>query len=224
MNPTVVRLLRTFGVALLLFLAFVTWQFLNRWNRIVRLEESVARPLEFDYYSGPAVSSAPHGGRLIGSFHNFLEWWFRDHEPKPPIHGWTVTCGRNSPNRLQAALLGEIDKIRIHYTDICGPDFGPALEAFDGLVELQLYGSYFETQKSADLNTLLESVSKLPNLRSFDFARTQEVETRDRQGLRLPDGSPPHGRGRGPGSRHRPRNHTPMIAFATPTPESDPRA
>lgn len=88
---------------------------------------------------------------------------------KPPIHGWIVTYGRNSPNRLQAALLGEIEKIRIHYTDFYGPDFGPTLEAFDDLVEPQLYGSYFDTRKSADLNTLLESVSKLPKLRSFDF-------------------------------------------------------
>jgi hypothetical protein len=88
---------------------------------------------------------------------------------KPPIHGWTVTYARNSPNRLQAALLGEIDRIRIHYTDFYGPDFGPALEAFDDLVEPQLYGSYFDTRKSADLNTLLERVSILPKLRSFDF-------------------------------------------------------
>jgi hypothetical protein len=88
---------------------------------------------------------------------------------KPLIHDWTVTYARSSPNRLQVALLGEIDKIRIHYTDFYGPDFGPALEAFDDPVELQLYGSYFDTRKSADLNTLLERVSILPKLRSFDF-------------------------------------------------------
>lgn len=162
MNPTGFRLPRTSGVALLLFLAFVTWQFLNRWNRIVRLEESVARPLEFDYYSGPAVSSAPHGGRLIGSFHNFLEWWFRDREPKPPIHGWTVTYGRNSPNRLQAA---------------CGP--------------------WRKRQPRIDSSDRMPRVQRPLNRRGyatfFDFARDQEIETRDRPELQLPYGSPPRG-------------------------------
>jgi hypothetical protein len=169
MKPAVSRLLKGSGIALLLVFFASTWTFLNRWNRIVRLEESVARPLEFDYFSGPVSSSSPRSGLFIGWIHDFLRWSFKDNEPKPPIHGWTVTYGRNSPNRLQASLLGPIDKIRIYYTDIYGPDFGPALEDFDDLFELQLYGDYFDSQKDDDLNLLLGSVAKLPKLQSFEF-------------------------------------------------------
>lgn len=169
MNPTISRWLKIFGVILFLFLSVIGWVFLTNWNRIVSLEESVARPLEFDYYSGLKVSRSPGTGRATGLFDWLLEKGFRDEVAKPPVHGWPYSYGRDSPNRLHAALLGKIDRLDIFYPDIYGPNFGSSLERFGDLVELRLLGDYHEEQKDDDLIALFEAVSNLPKLRTFEF-------------------------------------------------------
>jgi|APTNR8051073442_1049403.scaffolds.fasta_scaffold21883_2 hypothetical protein len=169
MNPPLTRLLKLFAVLLLLVFIGFGWLFLTHWNRIVDLEESVARPLEFDYYSGSNTSRSPRTGWAMGLIDGLFEKGFGDETPTPPIHGWRYQYGRNSPNRFHAALLGKIDRLDVFYPDLYGPDFGPSLEAFEDLVELRLLGDYYEEQKDDDLIALLESVSNLPKLRTFEF-------------------------------------------------------